>query len=96
MFNLNHILESDFNYLQTPEPNLVYNNPIPVISDREEFFQCFLVISDLHILPTEPKNRNGIMINRTLQLLDELIMLIKINNMKGRNLRWQYNQKQVH
>ena len=61
---------------------LVYNKELPLICNQNYIYK-YLVIPDLHLLQIEPNNRNNIMISRQLQLMDELVELIKINKVTG-------------
>ena len=63
--------------------NLVYNKEVPIIENRDKYDICIPVITDIHILPTEPVNRNGKMIERGLQILDEISALIETNRCTG-------------
>lgn len=75
--NKHTLLTDEYNLKE--DTVLVYNNPIPTIPDRDKFDMCIPVIPDMHILASEPANRNGVMIDRGLQIFDELIKLVEVN-----------------
>lgn len=62
-----------------PQNNTRLNTSVPIIENRENYFQCIPVITDIHILAKEPNNRNGVMLNRAMQVLDELTEMIEAN-----------------
>lgn len=62
-----------------PQNSKRLNAEIPTIRNRDDYFQCIPVITDIHILAKEPNNRNGVMLERAIQVLDELAEMIEAN-----------------
>lgn len=61
--------------------HLEFNQSVPMLS--RDYPVKLLCIPDIHCLIKEPRNRNGVLISRTNQLIDELCYIMVQNNITG-------------